>query len=130
MSLMVHLQCFENGAVSKFHRSVVWDVFGSRCFSVNEGWALGYDNGFGGILYLDDDDFVGGCSVNRPSNSAILDLYQVARQVPSLVNLDRNFAAANPAFLAGAPSWLVNALPRPPTIVHSGEELIQCLNQS
>jgi hypothetical protein len=130
MSFMIHMQSFMNGEVYEFPRTIVWNVFFPRSHWVREGWALTYDTGFAGVLYLKDAPLIDGCSINRPGDPALIDLFEVARRVPSLINWDCNSAIANPAFLAGIPDWLLNALGKPPSVVHSGEGLLWAIARS
>jgi hypothetical protein len=128
MSLAVHVQAFENKTFSTFKRSIVWNVFKTRAIPSAGAWDLIYDGRRGGTLMLDEDEFIDGCSVRRPSDNAIRDLYAVARQVPSVLNLDANFFFADAKFLAGFPDFLLNDLPRPPRLVLSADELLEQLS--
>ncbi len=130
MSFMIHLQSFENGKISKFSRSIIWDVYKSKAALNAEGWGLTYNGNRAGVLYLDDDDPTDGFSINRPGDPAILDMYEVARQVPCLINWEHHSAVADERFIAGIPDWLLNALGVPPHIIHSGNDLIRCISQS
>ncbi len=127
---MIHLQSFRNGDFAKFDRSVVWNVFGPKARLNNEGWALFYENGPGGVLYLDDDELIDGFGINRPGDSALCDMYEVARQIPCLINWDCHSAVADASYLAGIPDWLLNALGEPSTVIHSGDDLIKAIARS
>lgn len=127
---MIHMQSFINGEIYEFPRAIVWNAFYSRCHWVREGWGLVYDNGPAGVLYLDDDPLITGFGINRPGDSAIHDLFEVALRVPSLIHWTTHSAVANPAFLAGTPDWIATHHGRPPSVVHSGEELIRCIARS
>jgi hypothetical protein len=127
MSLSMNLQAFENKTLSKFRRSIVWDVFETKAIPSAEGWDLIYDGRKGGTLVLDEDEFINWCSVRRPSDNAIKDLYAVARQVPSVLNLDADFFFADATFLVGFPDFLLNDLPKPPRLVLSADELLEQL---
>ena len=130
MSWAIYLQSFEDKAVSRFKRSIAWDVFGPKAHRTPEGWGLMYGNRNGGVLILDDDEFVGGCAVRRPSNDAIKDLYQVAQRVRSTINADAAFFVADAAFLADIPEWLTSVLPKPPRVVLSADELLDRIGES
>jgi hypothetical protein len=128
MSLAIHVQAFENKTLSKFKRSIAWDIFGTKAIPSVGAWDLIYDGRRGGTLMLDDDEFIDGCSVRRPSENAIRDLYAVAQQVPSVLNLWENFFFADARFLAGFPDFLLNDLPKPPRLVLSADELLEELS--
>src|ERR1700733_12326914 len=113
MSLAINVQGFRNKDFYKFDRSIVWSIFGSKCSSALLGWDLTYGGRRGGFLYLDEDELIGGFGIQNASDSAIRDLYAVARQVPSAIHLDAAFFVADPAFLAGLPDWLAPAPPKP-----------------
>lgn len=129
MSLAIHVQGFQNKEFHKFKRSIVWDIFGPKCSSALLGWDLIYNGRNGGFLYLDEEELIGGFGIQSASDSAIRDLYAVARQVPSAIHLDAAFFVADPAFLAGLPDWLPPALPKPIRVVLSADELLQSLAQ-
>jgi len=128
MSIAMHVQAFENKTFSRFKRSIAWDVFGPKAFPSAEGWDLIYDGRRGGTLVLDEDEFITSCSVRRPSDNAIRDLYAVAQQVPSVLNLGGDFFFADAKFLAGLPDFLLNDLPKPPRLVLSADELLEQLS--
>ena len=130
MSWAIYLQSFENKDVSRFKRSIVWEIFGPKARSTPEGWGLMYGDRNGGVLYLEDDELVGGCSVRRPSNDAIRDLYRVAQRVRSTINVDAAFFVADAAFLPDIPDWLISALPKPPRVVLSADELLERVAES
>jgi hypothetical protein len=130
MSWAIHLQSFQNGKISKFSRSIIWDVYGPKALLNAEGWGLTYDGIAAGVLILDDDDPTDGFSIRRPGRPAIRDMYEVARQVPCLINWDDNSAVADERFIAGIPDWLLNALAGRPHIIHSGDDLLKCLEQN
>lgn len=130
MSWTIHLQGFKNKDLFKFERSIVWDIFKSKAVVTREGWGLVYDGQIGGILRLDDDELVGGCSIRRPSDNSVRDLYAAARIVPSAIHVDAAFFVADPAFLAGFPDWLFETLPKPPKVVLSADELFQSLAET
>jgi len=127
MSFMIHLQSFKDKEVSRFSRSVVWKIFGPKACPTNEGWGLMYGGRNGGVLYLDDDELIDGCGINRPSSDAIRDLFSVAQMIPSAINADASFFVTDPAFIAGMPDWLLDALPKPPKVVLSADELLRGL---
>jgi hypothetical protein len=129
MSLAIHLQAFRNKDFDKFARSIVWDIFEPKAGWTREGWDLTYDGQYGGTLYLNDDELIGGFGIQRPSSHAIRDLYAVARTVPSAINLDAAFFVADAAFLADLPDWLAPALPKPPRVASSADQLLQYLGQ-
>jgi hypothetical protein len=130
MSFSIHLQSFENGKISKFPRSIIWDVYQSKACLHPAGWDLMYDGRKAGELYLGDDDPIDGFSINRPGDPAIRDMYEVARQVPCLINWDHNSAVADERFIAGVPDWLLKAMVLAPHIIHSGDDLLRCIAQS
>ncbi len=127
MSFMIHLQSFNNKEIYNFSRSIVWEIFGPKACPTNEGWGLMYRGRNGGILYLDDNDLIDGCGINRPSNDAIRDLFSVAQKIPSAINADANFFVTDPAFIAGMPDWLLHALPKPPKVVLNADQLLRGL---
>jgi hypothetical protein len=126
MSLAINLQAFDNKTFSTFRRSIAWNVFGPKASPCVEGWDLTYDGRRGGTLVLDDSDFIEGCSIRRPSANAIRDLYKVAQQVSSTINLDADFFVADARVLANLPDFMF-ALPKPPLVVSSAEELLSRL---
>jgi len=130
MGWAIYLQSFENKNVSRFNRSVVWDIFGPKARQTPEGWGLMYGNRNGGVLFLEDDEFVGGCAVRRPSDDAIRDLYRVAQRVRSTINVNDSFFVADAAFLADIPEWLTSALPKPPRVVLNANDLLEGIGGS
>ena len=130
MSLAIHLQAFDNKTFATFRRSIAWNVFGPKASQCVEGWDLTYDGRRGGTLVLDDSDFIEGCSIRRPSANAVRDLYKVAQQVSSAINLDADFFVAEARVLANLPEFLLIALPKPPQVVSSAEELLSRLGGS
>lgn len=130
MGWAIHLQSFENKTISRFKRSVVWDIFGAKAHRTGEGWGLVYGSKNGGVLCLTDDDLIGGCSVRRPSEDTIRDLYRVAQRVRSAINVEASFFVADAAFLADIPEWLASALPKPPRVVLSADELLERVAES
>lgn len=129
MGFMIHLQSVENGKISKFSRSVVWNVYKSKAQLNPEGWGLTYNGDRAGVLYLDDEDPIGGFAINRPGDPALRDMYEVARQVPCLIHWNYS-AVADERFIAEIPDWLLKALIAPPHIIHSGDDLIRCIAPS
>jgi hypothetical protein len=130
MSLSTSVQGFKDKELYKFKRSLVWDIFGSKCSPPRLlGYDLTYDGWYGGFLYLDEDEFIGGFGIQGASDNAIRDLYTVARQVPSAISLDSAFFVADATFLAGIPDWLSAALPKPIRVAHDADELIQLLSE-
>jgi hypothetical protein len=127
MSIAMHVQAFENKTFSRFKRSIAWDVLGPKAIPSVGAWDLIYDGRRGGKLMLDDDELITGCSVRNPSENAIRDLYAVAQQVPSVLNLFGDFFFADARFLAGFPDFLLNDLPQPPRLVLSADELLEHL---
>ena len=127
MSIAMHVQAFENKTFSTFKRSIAWNIFEPKAIPSVGAWDLIYDGRRGGTLMLDEDEFITGCSVRRPSESAVRDLYAVARQVPSVLNLGEDFFFADAKFLAGFPDFLLNDLPKPPQLVLSADELLEQL---
>jgi hypothetical protein len=130
MGWAIHLQSFEKKEISRFKRSIVWDIFGSKARRTPEGWGLMYGDRNGGVLRLDDDDLIDGCSIRRPSEDSIRDLYHVAQHVRSAINVDASFFVADAAFLADIPEWLTSALPKPPRVVLSADELLERVAES
>lgn len=128
MSIAIHVQAFESKTFSRFKRSIAWDIFKTKAIPSGEGWDLIYDGHRGGTLVLDDDEFIEAVSVRRPSENAVRDLYAVAQQVPSVLNLDADFFFADARFLAGFPDFLINDLPKPPQLVLSADELLEQLS--
>jgi hypothetical protein len=130
MSMAINLQGFQNKEIYKFKRSLVWDIFGSKCSPPRLcGYDLTYGERDGGFLYLSEEELVGGFSIQTPSDNALRDLYAVARQVPSAINYDSAFFVAKAAYLDGIPDWLPPALPKPIRVVHSADQLIQYLSE-
>jgi hypothetical protein len=130
MSLAINVQGFRDKEIYKFKRSIVWDIFGSKCSPPRLcGYNLTYGDWGGGFLYLDEDEFVDGFGIQRASDNAIRDLYAVARQVPSAINLAAAFFVADAAFLADIPDWLSAALPKPIRVAHSADELLEFLSE-
>lgn len=131
MGFSIVLQAYENGMSSKFDRSIIWDIYNSKATAANfGGWDLTYDGNRGGHLFLPSDDPTDGFGLDRPSDAALHHMYEVARQVPCLINWDCHSAVADERYLAGIPDWLLKALGVPPHIVHSGDDLIRCIAQS
>ncbi len=124
MSFTIFLQSFENGDVSTFERSIAWNIFGTKAVPIPMSWGLMYDGVPCGELSISDDEFIGGVSVSRPGDPAILDLYRLAQLVPSTINWDGLFVVADPKVIPGLPDWLVKALPTPPVVAHSSDELL------
>jgi len=124
MSLTIFLQCFENGDVSTFKRSIAWNIFGPKAVKSVMGWWLTYDGVPAGELWMDDDELIGGVAVNRPGDAALRDLYALARLVPATINRDSRFLVADPAVLQGIPDWLLKVLPTPPIVVHSADDFL------
>jgi hypothetical protein len=127
MSQAIGLQCFRNGRISTFPRSIVWDIYGPKARLNNEGCGLYYDTGPSGCLYLDDYDPIDSFSIFRAGEAAIRDMYAVACQVPSLINLDDWPAVADASYLAGIPDWLLNALGHRTLVVGSADEFLESL---
>jgi hypothetical protein len=128
VSIAMHVQAFENKTFSTFKRSIAWDIFKTKAILSAGAWDLIYDGRVGGTLTLADDEFIEAVSVRRPSDNAIRDLYAVAQQVPSVLNLHENFFFADARFLAGFPDFLINDLPKPPRLVLSADELLEKLS--
>ncbi len=93
MSFTIFLQSFENGDVSTFERSIAWNIFGTKAVPIPMSWGLMYDGVPCGELSISDDEFIGGVSVSRPGDPAILDLYRLAQLVPSTINWDGSGAS-------------------------------------
>jgi hypothetical protein len=130
MGFLINLQAYENGTFSKFDRSIIWDIYKSKAMPRFRGWDLTYDGNRGGFLSLSDEDPTTGFGLDRPSDPALRDMYEVARQVPCLINWFHYSAVADERYLAGIPDWLLKALGVPPHVVHSGDDLIRCIAQS
>ena len=129
MSIAMHVQAFENKSCSVFKRSIAWDVFKTKAIPCFRAWDLIYDGRRGGTLMLDEDEFITGCAVRSPSENAMRDLYCVAQQVPSVLNLMEKFFYADARFISGFPDFLLNDLPRPPRLVLSADELLEQLSR-
>jgi len=127
MGYAIHLQSFKDKEIAEFSRSIVWDVFGPKCVSTPEGWGLMYDDIPGGVLSLDDDEFIDSFAVRRPSDRAVRDMYSVAQLIPCAISTDANFYVPDESIIAGMPDWLLGALPKPPMIVRSADELLKRL---
>ncbi len=125
--MAINVQGFLKKDIHKFNRSIVWDVFGSKCSSAYLGYNLEYSGRSGGFLYLDDDDVVDGFSIESASDLAVRDLFFVAQKIPSAINLDAAFFVADPRFLIELPDWLLQALPKPPRVALSADELLKYL---
>jgi hypothetical protein len=131
MSSFVHCQAFQHGTFSTCKRSIIWDVFESKAHWGPEGWSLWYGDEPAGVLYLDEEDEVTGFSILRAGGPCLDDFVMLAAQIPSLIYWSEGGCAiANPAFLPGIPDWLLKALRTKPTIVHNGDELGRCLQES
>jgi hypothetical protein len=130
MSLAIIHQAFRNGEIYKYRRSIVWDIFGSKCSPPRLlGYDLTYGDKDGGFLYLDEEDFISGFGIQSPSDDAMRDLYDVARQVRSAIHLDDAFFVADEAFLADIPDWLPPLLRKPVRVAHDADELIRLIWQ-
>jgi hypothetical protein len=127
MSLAMHVQAFENKTFSTFKRSIAWNIFEPKAIPSAGAWDLIYDGRRGGTLMIDENEFITGCSVRRPSANAVRDLYAVAQKVPSVLNLCEDFFFADARFLAGFPDFLIKDLPKPPRLVLSADELLEQL---
>jgi hypothetical protein len=128
MSLAMHVQGIRNKNLCKFDRSIVWDIFGSKCTESYRGYDLWYDDGKGGFLYLSEDELIDGIGIQSPSEAAIRDLYAVARQVPSTIDWNGAFFVADRAFLKHLPFW-TTLLPKPVRVARSADELLELLAQ-
>jgi hypothetical protein len=127
MGVSVGLQSFRNKEIAKFPRSIVWDIFGPKANWIAGAWDLTYNGWRGGVLFLDDDELIDWCSVERPSEGAIRDLFKVAQRVPVAISEDANFFVIDESIVAGMPDFLLDALPKPPRVVRSAEELLERL---
>lgn len=125
MGYPIGFQSFRDKKIAKFDRAIVWEIFGPKAKVCNEGWLLTYEGKFGGVLYLDDDALVTGCSVMRPSTAAVEDLFAVARRVPGTIGHDGVYCVLDPDVIANMPEWLLNALPVPVTVVGSVDEILR-----
>jgi hypothetical protein len=124
MGYSIGLQSFRDKKISPIPRSVVWDIFGAKCVSTPEGWGLMYGHTPGGVLRLDDDELVNSFSVRRPSDSAVRDMYSVAQRIPCAISNNADFYVIDESIITGMPDWLLNALPKSPTVVRSADELL------
>ena len=127
MGWSVGLQGFHGKAIVNFPRAIVWNVFGPKTTPGLAGWDLTYGDKYGGFLYLDDEPLVDWCAVQSPSLEAIGDLFLIAQRVPSAISNDANFFVTDAAVIDGMPDLLLNALPYPPRVVASADELIERL---
>ncbi len=126
------MQTFANGTFATFKRSRAWDIFGPHAKPAKGGgYDLFYEGQSGGYLNLKEAEEITGIGLERLSDRALLGLYELASQVPSWISWG-NFTTAvtNADFIDGLPTWLLAALEKPPTVVHSAEELLECIASS
>jgi hypothetical protein len=119
---LITVQSFENGAISKFPRAIVWDVFRPYAHpAAISGWDLWFPNGSRCHLSLDDEEQVDGFGIERPCRGIFDLIYSVLSKVPAImiVSSDGFCCVADEKVISGIPDWLLNALPAP-EIVDSG----------
>src|SRR4051794_18092176 len=112
MSELITVQCFKDGAISKFPRSIAWDVFAPYARpAAFSGWDLSFPNCAWCYLDLDDDDEVDGFGINRPCSSVFDLIYSVLAKVPAImvVSSDGFCCVADEKVIEGIPDWLLKA---------------------
>jgi hypothetical protein len=127
MSFSLSLQCFENGTLSSFPRSVAWNIFGQYLHPSNDGLELWYNNQYDGTLLMKDEVEITGVSINRPGNHALRDLYRLACLTPSVIYWGTSYAVTNASYISGLPKYLIEAFTYEPHIVGSADEFLECL---
>lgn len=129
MSFDINLQCFESGTFSRFRRDIAWAQF--QPFAKPDGgrWELAFPDGSCGSLLIDEEEEIPGFSVNRPGGLSLYNaIYIILQQTPSLLYWNDACAVSNKSVIPGLPSWLLQALGQP-AIVHSGQEIIDYIEQ-
>jgi hypothetical protein len=132
MSFSITMQAFENGTFATFKRSIAWEIFGPFAQPSPAGGYVFFKNGKrGGEFDIDDEEEITGVGIDRPSDAALRCLYDLACKVPSLIEWMgfTGTAVTDAAFIAGQPSWF-DKLDRPPSVVHSFDELLRCIQTS
>jgi len=121
------VQCFKNGDISKFPRSIVWEAFQqyARRPAIS-GWDLTFPDGSTSHLRLDDSENVTGFGLSRPAGDTALmnAVYSVLSRVPSIMiwSSDGRCVVADRSVVTGIPDWLLKALPTP-VVVDSGQAI-------
>jgi hypothetical protein len=129
MSFSVCLDCFRHGALSTFPRIVASRIFGDYIVRGRWGLELWYGNEFNGIFSMDDEVEISGVAIDRPGDQALHGLYELARLTPSVIYWNESCVVADAGVIPGVMKEMLDGLGSP-TVVHSGQELIDCIARS
>ena len=139
MSFDIYISALSGGKITTIKRSIVTDAFAELIGIVDRvGWQLILpDWGLcSGHFYIDDSLDVDSFSINRPPLVPVFAaaLYTVMRQTPTVlmwpgIGPDPRCCVADPAVIKEMPPDMIEALGMP-TVVHSGEEIIDCISRS
>jgi len=132
MSFDIWLFCFQDGDAGFFPTSIVKEAFAP--FHVGDDgpyWILRFPNGGSCEVRVGDESTTVGFGIIRPSGDRLYDaIYEIMRQTQTALSWSFGGAAtANPSVIAHLPADMVKEL-GVPTIVHSGEDIIEAIQSS
>src|SRR5579871_4521263 len=87
MSFDIFVQCFRNGDVAMFKRSVFEEIFGRFTVSREPNFALTkFPDGSGADIYVDDSDELDSIMFNHCDGDAFFDaLYQLTDRIKGII---------------------------------------------
>lgn len=136
MSFDVYVQRFHAGSQTTFSSRHFDRIFAERvvaCDAANRCLILGYPDGGGGDVYIDDCEEIDGFTVNRPGGAQLFDdLFLLMRDVGAVLywaDAAPCLVVAEPTIVTDLPSDMLAAI-GPATTVFSGSEIIAAIRKS
>jgi len=126
MGFSICLDCFKDGKLSTFPRSIAHGIFGEYIVRGHVALELWYGNEFNGLFGIDDEVEISGVWIDRPGDRALHGLYELARLTQSVIYWDNGCAVADAKVIPDMLKAMRDGLGEP-TVVHSGEELCLCI---
>jgi hypothetical protein len=134
MSFDIFVQCFRNGEMATFKRTVFEEIFGPFIVSREPKFArVQFSDGGGAEIYLDDSDEQSSLMFNHCGGDAFFDaLYQLTDRIKGVIHWPGegpSSVVTDAAVLAHLPADFVEGV-GPPALVHDRDGITDAIQAS